>query len=106
MEFPQPVELAHPPQPSEVLSDLARKDRQMLQLLQEETKTLYDNILQNRYAADGQVLLPVIRDDVISLVTRVARIYQPAVEQPLLEASLTRVFRAVSRASMQFLVVL
>src|SRR5689334_7381285 len=85
MEFPQPIELAHPPPPSEALSDLARKDRQMLQLLQDETRTLYDNILQNKYAADGQVLLPVIRDDVVRLITRVAQIYQPTVQQPLLE---------------------
>jgi len=51
-------------------------------------------------------LLPVIRDDVVAFVLRVARHYQPAVEQPLLEASLPRVLRGVSRASLQMLVVL
>ena len=106
MEFPQPVELGAPAEQVASLSELARKDRQMLALLQAETKILYDNILQNKYAAEGKVLLPLIRTDAIDLVTRVARIYQPSVEQPLLEASLARVLRAASRASMQALVVL
>jgi hypothetical protein len=106
MEFPQPIDLRQPPIENAKLSELARKDRQMLDMLKAETKVLYDNILQNKYAPEGAVLLPVIRDDVVSLITRVARIYQPDVEQPLLEASLTRVFRAISRASLQMLVVL
>jgi hypothetical protein len=106
MEFPQPIDLAGPPHDDTKLADLARKDRQMIELLKAETKTLYDNILQNKYAPAGAVLLPAIRDDVVLLVRKVARIYQPTVEQPLLEASLTRIFRATSRASLQMLVVL
>ena len=106
MEFPKPLNLSHQ-QPDEAsLSELARKDRQMMDLLKAETKILYENILQNKYSPEGKVELPVIRDDVVLLVTHVARIYQPSVEQPLLEASLMRVFRAVSRASLQMLVVL
>jgi hypothetical protein len=106
MEFPQPIELSHPAPTDAVLAALARQDRQMQELLKAETRVFYDNILQNKYAAEGRVLLPVIRDDVLQLITRVARIYQPDVGQPLLEASLTRVFRAASRASLQMLVVL
>ncbi len=106
MEFPQPLNLSHPPPDDESLLELARKDRQMLDLLKAETKILYDNILQNKYAPEGTLSLTIIRDDVLILVTRVARIYQPEVGQPLLEASLARVFRAVSRASLQMLVVL
>jgi hypothetical protein len=106
MEFPQPLDLAHPAIADADLAELARKDRALQELLKAETKALYDRILQNHYAPDGQVSLPTIRDDVVSLVRRVAQIYQPAVEQPLLEASLTRIFRAVSRASLQMLVVL
>jgi hypothetical protein len=105
MEFPQPIDLSQAAPPS-LLSELARKDRQMLELLQAETKVVYENILENKYAPGGQVLLPVIRDDLVQLITRVARIYQPGVEQPLLEVSLAHVFRAMSRASLQMLVVL
>jgi hypothetical protein len=106
MEFPQPLDLKSSPREDAKLEDLARQDRQLQELLKAETQVLYDNILQNKYAAEGKVLLSVIRDDILTLVTRVARIYQPTIEQPLLEASLARVFRAISRASLQMLVVL
>src|SRR5688500_5334522 len=48
MEFPQPVELSAETLRDADLAELARKDQQMLDLLQEETKVLYDNILQNK----------------------------------------------------------
>src|SRR5688500_13143667 len=90
MEFPQPVELSAETLRDADLAELARKDQQMLDLLQEETKVLYDNILQNKYATGNQVLLPVIRDDMITLITRVAQIYQPGIDRKnvLLNASL------------------
>ncbi|HEX5103328.1 MAG TPA: hypothetical protein VFV87_05935, partial [Pirellulaceae bacterium] len=109
MEFPQPLELANQAAVAAAeLSDLAKKDRQMLELLQAETKLLYDNILQNKYASGDRVLLPVVRDDLVVLITKVARIYQPHLKQEsvLLDASLARIFRATSRASLQMLVVL
>lgn len=107
MEFPQPTELARPPAANDAeLAALAQKDRELGELLKAETKALYDRILQNKYAPEGQVSLPVIRDDVLALVLRVARIYQPTIEQPLLEASLPRVLRGASRASLHLLVVL
>jgi hypothetical protein len=106
MEFPQPLEMASPAAPSPELSELAKKDRQMLELLQAETKLLYDNILQNKYASGDQILLPVIRDDMLVLITKVARIYQPGIEHPFIDASLARIFRATSRASLQMLVIL
>jgi len=106
MEFPQPLDLGHTALDDARRAELAKKDREMMDLLKAETKILYDNILQNKYLEDGRVSLPAIRDDVVVLVTKVARIYQPTIEQPLLEASLTRVLRALSRASLQMLVVL
>jgi hypothetical protein len=106
MEFPQPIELSQPAPSDATLAELARKDREVQELLKAQTRVFYDNILKNKYASGGQVLLPAIRDDVVDLVTRVARVYQPGAGQPLLEASLTRVLRAASRASLQMLVVL
>jgi hypothetical protein len=106
MEFPQPIEMSQPPAAEPVLAELARQDRQVQEILKAETRVLYDNIRQNKYASEGRVLLPVIRDDLLALITRVARVYQPTVEQPLLEVSLERVLRAASRASLQMLVVL
>ena len=106
MEFPQPQDLGHTPLDDARLSDLAAKDRQLDELLKAETRILYDNILSNKYAPEGYVVLPVIRDDIVELVLRVARIYQPNVVHPFIDASLTRVFRGISRASLQMLVVL
>ena len=106
MEFPQPLDLGHEEPDDARIAELAKKDRQLQELLKAETKALYDKILQNKYAPEGRVLLPVVRDDIVALVTRVAHIYQPQVEQPLADASLTRVFRSISRASLQMLVVL
>lgn len=106
MEFPQPINLSLGPKEEAELSELARKDRQLLDLLKEETQLLYDRIWENKYAPEGVVKLPLVRDDLVSLITRVARVYQPAVEQPLLEASLPRVARAISRSSLHALVLL
>jgi hypothetical protein len=112
MEFPQPIDLVEPAsarssQTADAeLAELARKDRELMELLKGETRKLYDNILANKYAPDGKPKLVVIRDDLHLLVTRVAHIYQPGVEQPLLEASLARLARGGSRACLQLLVVL
>jgi len=116
MEFPQPVELAGAgPQSSgqmsalpsdEELATLARKDRQLNALLKAETSLLYANILENKYSVEGKLQATIIRDDVYALVHKVVRIYQPEVDQPLLAASMARVVRGVSRASLQVLVVL
>jgi hypothetical protein len=110
LEFPAPVDLAtplrEPPATDSELAELVRKDRRLNELLQDETRILFENILKNRYAKDGQFLTEVLRDDLQVLITKVARIYQPNVERPLLETSLERVLRAAGRASLQFLVVL
>jgi hypothetical protein len=120
MEFPQPVELhSSPHAPREVplvqseltasdadLAALARKDRQLNDLLKAETKLLYDNILANKYVENGRLQATVIRDDAYALIHKVVRIYQPDIENPLLEASMARVIRGASRAALQVLVVL
>lgn len=114
MEFPQPVNLSQagsslpqPGQPSDrELAELSRKDRQLNELLKNETKLLYENILANKYAVDGVLHVSIIRDDVYALMHKAAFIYRPDIEHPLLEASLARIVRAASRASLQTLVVL
>jgi hypothetical protein len=106
MEFPEPIDLSRPPPREEPLPELAQKDRQLLELLQRESERVFEDILQNKYAPDGQFRVLVARDDVVDLIRRVARIYRPEAENPLLETNLERVFRAASRACLQFLVVL
>jgi hypothetical protein len=109
MEFPQPIDLSSQ-QPAEAsdadLLELARKDRLLEELLKAETRRVFDDILRNKYMIEGQFQPMLVRDDVVSLVRRVAQIYQPGVEQPLLETSMAQVLRAASRACLQFLVVM
>lgn len=110
LEFPTPVDLAtslmEAPAADSELAELVRKDRRLNELLQEETRILFDNIRSNRYSVGGAVQLQIAREDLHALIIKVARIYQPNVDQPLLETSLERVLRAGGRASLQFLVVL
>ncbi|MCI0361896.1 MAG: CCDC34 family protein [Planctomycetaceae bacterium] len=126
MEFPQPVELhrspGHPlggsaPREGGVsrsetttvdadLADLARKDRQLNDLLKAETKLLYEHILANKYLVDGKLQATIIRDDAYALIHKVVRIYRPDIDSPLLEASMARLVRGAGRAALQVLVVL
>ena len=66
MEFPQPIELspARTDRCGRSPSWPARTGR-CWSCSRRETQVLYDNILQNKYASEGKVLLPVIRDDVL-----------------------------------------
>ncbi len=116
MEFPQPIDLnktdaagvapLFPDMSDEQLSELTRKDRAMMALLKDETKILYDNITSNKYAVEGKFSPSLLRDDAYELVGKVARIYQPSVQQPLLETNMPLVVRAASRACLHFLVLL
>lgn len=107
MEFPQPLDLSSAATTSDAeLSELSRKDRQLNELLQAQTSRLFDDILANKYVVAGEFQVRIMRDDALELVKRVAQIYRPDVEAPLLETSLTQVIRAASRACLQFLVLL
>lgn len=105
MEFPRPIALSSEAVPAS-RAELAAKDRELMVLLRQQTEQLYDNILSNKYYASGQLLVGPIREDLVALVTRVARLYQPQVQQPLLETSLEEILRAVSRASLRLLAAL
>lgn len=106
MEFPEPLTLSAGPAPAPNISELVRKDRQLTELLKQETQNLYDNILSNKYLIDGQFSPVLARDDAFALVLKVARLYQPDAEQPLLEVSLDQIMRATSRGALNILVVL
>jgi hypothetical protein len=116
MEFPTPIDLrveAHvgPVRIDADLTDaelaaLVKKDRQTLDLLHAESKVFFDNILQNRYQVEGKFQPTLVRDDVLQLVKKVAQVYNPAAQHPLLETSLEQVLRAGSRATLQCLVIL
>ena len=107
MEFPKPIDLSQPEEQTDAeLAEMVRKDRQMLKLLKDETQLLYDNILSNRYVLNDEFLPDVLFHDARELMTKVAQIYEPGAEHPLLETSLPRIIRGVSRGCLQLLVIL
>lgn len=106
MEFPQPIDLSQPHTADDDLGELAKKDRRMLRLLEAEARVVFEKIRRNDYAVDGKFQFTLARDDAYDLITRVAQVYQPDAENPLLETSMAQVLRGVSRACLHFLVVL
>jgi hypothetical protein len=113
MEFPEPVDLNPNVAPADSagsntlsLREASDKDRQLAQLLESESKLLFDNILRNKYSPSGAFQATIIRDDVYALINKVARIYRPDIKNPLTETSLEQLARAASRACLHFLTVL
>ena len=109
MEFPQPLDLSSNSEnalPDAQLQELARKDQDLERLLQAETRQVFEDILHNKYMIEGQLQTLLIRDDVIAMMRRVAQIYRPEVEEPLLETSISQVLRSASRACLQLLVIM
>lgn len=108
LEFPQPNGEAsgsafnadHAERP---LADL---DHRVLDLINEEAQLLYTRLRQSHYKAEGKLDTKRIRDDLNNFVIRVARIYKPDSENPLLETSVDQLLRAGSRACLHMLVVL
>jgi len=105
LEFPQPLNLAEDAGGStRAQSD---QDKHLFTLLEAESRKVFDRILANAYTDEqGNVRAAQIRDETIDFIHRIARIYQPDAKEPLLETSVARILHAVSRSSLQFLVVL
>lgn len=101
-EFPSSSELTGitPSNPVQ----LAEQDRQVLELLQQEAEAAFEKLRNNGYSRDGNPDVAAIREDVVSLVTRVAQVYAPDSERPLLETSFEKVARAAGRVCLHMLV--
>ena len=56
-----PVSRSETATPDEELAALARKDRQLNELLKAETKLLYENILANKYVIGGKLQATIAR---------------------------------------------
>ncbi|MHC4880239.1 MAG: hypothetical protein ACYTGL_27635 [Planctomycetota bacterium] len=86
--------------------ELEIKDRRVIELLEAEAKLVYERIRDGRYREDGQLRIDAIRDDTLDLIQRVAQVYQPDCDNPLLETSVDKLLRAGSRVCLHLLVVL
>lgn len=101
-----PVNDLHTGLTADNLEQLGVQDRAVRQLLEQEAERVYEKIRNNGYVADGRVHLESIRDEALQLIRRVAQIYRPDSENPLLEVSLEQLARAASRIWLHLLVLL
>ncbi|MEY4187925.1 MAG: hypothetical protein RIT02_2959 [Planctomycetota bacterium] len=101
-----PVSDLHTGLTADNLEQLGAQDRAVRQLLEQEAERVYEKIRGNGYVADGRVQLEQIRDEALQLIRRVAQIYRPDSENPLMEVSLEQLARAASRIWLHLLVLL
>lgn len=88
------------------LQKLSEQDRQVHKLLEAEAERVYEKIRRNGYTVEGRVDALAIRDEALELIKKVARIYKPDSEFPLLETSFEQLARAASRICLHTLVLL
>ena len=114
-EFPAPIDLddglqaavARGDLPADkVLAEQVEKDRQTIEFLEQESKRIFENILQNKYTIEGQLQIRMLRNEALGIAESVARIYQPEAEFPLMETSAEQIMFAASRVCLQTLVVM
>ena len=88
-------------------AELSAKDQQVHDLLEAESSALYGKLKDGFYKGENGKFDPAkARDDVLELVTRVAKIYRPGSVNPLLETSVEQLLRAGSRTCLHLLIVL
>lgn len=100
-EFPPPIDLAAARPPTD---EMWQRDRQLARLLEEKTEEAFEKIRQNAYSPDGVFDARLVRDDVLTLVVAIARLYGSNPESPISGVSAERILRAASRCCLKFLV--
>ncbi len=101
-----PVENVHAEKSSGQLQKLSEQDRSVRQLLEAEAERVYEKIRRNGYTVDHKMDVNAIRDETLQLIQRVAKIYNPKSQNPLLETSFDQLARAASRICLHVLVLL
>ncbi|MFN9717727.1 MAG: hypothetical protein ACK58L_03475, partial [Planctomycetota bacterium] len=101
-----PVDDLHASRATAELHQLSENDRKVRQLLETEAERVYEKIRQNGYTVNGKVDILSIRDESHQLFRKVAQVYKPEAENPLLETSFEQLARAASRVCLHVLVLL
>jgi len=85
---------------------LVEQDQRVIEILDDEAKLVYSRLKDGYYNPERTLNPDLMRDQVIDLVTRVAKVYRPDAENPLMETSVDQMLRAGSRACLHLLIVL
>lgn len=101
-----PIEDVHATKVSGELQKLNENDKKVHQLLEAEAERVYEKIRRNGYTVNGRVDALAIRDEALELIKKVAKVYKPESEFPLLETSFEQLARAASRICLHTLVLL
>ena len=90
---------------AEELGALVDKDRELLALIDSESQLAFERLRENRYATDDRVDTLLIFADLRDFVERVARLYRPGTERPLLETEIELIAKSLSSTALHLLVV-
>jgi len=85
-------------------TQLSEKDRMVNELLEEEAGRVYEKLRNDGYKVDGKLDFVSIRDEAYDIIRRVAQVYSPDSDNPILETSFDQLARASSRVCLQALV--
>ena len=88
------------------MSLLSERDKEVVIILKKESEYIFNKIIENKYKSDGDLSWNMMVDDIIDLITRIARVYQPDSKFPLLETNIEKLIRATNRISFQIIVLL
>jgi len=103
-EYPQPDDDSSHSQTAPAL--LVEQDQRVIEILDDEAKLVYSRLKEGYYNPEGTLDPDLMREQVIDLVTRVAKVYRPNAKNPLMETSVDQMLRAGSRACLHLLIVL
>lgn len=100
------LDLLEPEPSDEELDTLLARDRKLIVLIEEESRLVFDRVLENRYAhadgVDSQLIISDIRD----FVEKVAQLYRPDSQDILLETDIELMAKSLSNASLHLLLVI
>ncbi|MGZ0167051.1 MAG: hypothetical protein ACKVII_24265 [Planctomycetales bacterium] len=103
-EYPQPDDETGGTKTAPAL--LVEQDQRVIEILDDEAKLVYSRLKDGYYNPEGTLNPDLVRDQVFDLVNRVAKVYRPDAENPLMETSVDQMLRAGSRACLHLLIVL
>lgn len=103
-EYPQPDDDSATSRTAPAL--LVEQDQRVIEILDDEAKLVYSRLKDGYYNPEGTLNPDLVRDQVFDLITRVAKVYRPDAENPLMETSVDQMLRAGSRACLHLLIVL